>query len=320
MARLSDMPNVLRSVGAIPFTQRIIKEVNEDNLFIWAAALAYSWLFAIFPFLIFLLTLVPYLPEGSKERARTEIRDMIRNVFPGQAAETVWKNIDENLDNLLHEKAGKTLPRLAGLALALWGASGGMAMTMRALDICYELDRGRPFFRQRPLALGLTLLVAGLLILVVSLLPVGSLVKAWVIYHDYLEKGNPLLVVFDVARWTLSVIFMIAVVCVIYHKGPHVRHQFHWVTPGAVFSIVVWIVLGLAFRVYVTRFAKYNQTYGTVGGVVILLLFFYIDALVLLIGAEINSEVDFEVLKVKRGTRDFRKAEGLAAAGAPTSI
>ena len=112
---------------------------------------------------------------------------------------------------------------------------------------------------------------------------------------------------------------MVTVVAVIYYNGPSIRHRFVWLTPGGVFAIVVWLVLGFAFRFYVQKWGKYNETYGTVGGVVILLLFFYIDALVLLIGAEINSEVDFEVLKVRRGTRDFTKAEDLTA-GAPTSI
>jgi uncharacterized BrkB/YihY/UPF0761 family membrane protein len=84
-----------------------------------------------------------------------------------------------------------------------------------------------------------------------------------------------------------------------------VRHRFQWLTPGAVFSLVVWVGLGLSFKYYLWQFANYNKTYGTVGGAVVLLLFFYIDAAVLLWGCEINSEIDFEVLKVKRGSRDF---------------
>jgi uncharacterized BrkB/YihY/UPF0761 family membrane protein len=88
-----------------------------------------------------------------------------------------------------------------------------------------------------------------------------------------------------------------------------VKHRFHWVTPGAVFSILVWVLLGLAFRYYIERFANFNKTYGTVGGAAVMLLVFYIDAAVLLWGAEINSEIDFEVLKVKRGQRNFIPAE-----------
>jgi membrane protein len=88
-----------------------------------------------------------------------------------------------------------------------------------------------------------------------------------------------------------------------------VKHRFRWITPGSVFTICTWVVLGFAFRFYVDRYGKYDKTYGSVAGVAILLLVFYIDAVVLLIGAEINSEIDFEVLKLKRGTRDFMGAE-----------
>jgi hypothetical protein len=99
---------------------------------------------------------------------------------------------------------------------------------------------------------------------------------------------------------------------VLYHFGPAVKHRFHWITPGAVFCILVWVALGLVFKLYVERFVNYNKTYGTVGGAAVMLLFFYIDAAVLLWGAEINSEIDFEVLKVQRGSRNFLPAEAKA--------
>lgn len=320
MARLTDMPHLFKTVGGVTFAKRVASEVADDNLFTWAAALAYSWLFAVFPFMIFLLTLLPYLPQGAKDRARNEIHTLVYATAPGhEAADTLWNNIDNNLDNLLHQKKGKLFPRLVGLGLALWAASGGMAMTMAALDKCYEVDRGRPFYHQRPVAMGLTMAVAAMILLVLSLLPVGTFVKHWVETRGYVRRGHPALYVFDVVRWSLSLFLLAAVVALIYYKGPSIRHRFNWLTPGGLFTVVVWLVLGFAFRFYVEKWGKYSQTYGTVGGVVILLLFFYIDAVVLLIGAEIDSEVDFETLKVRRGTRDFTRAEDQTA-GTPTSI
>jgi membrane protein len=322
MPRLSDVPKVAKSVGVVAFAKRVWAQVTEDNLFTWAAALAYSWLFAVFPFLLFLLTLLPYLPAEWTSRAHDEVKRIVYTTAPGtDAADAIWNNIEGNLHNVLHRREGKLLPRLIGLGLALWAASGGMAMTMAALDKCYEVEQGRRFYVQRPVAIGLTLVVALLMVCVLTLLPIGTIVKHWIErYHiRYLHEGSPVLVVFDIVRWALSLFFMVTVVAVIYYKGPSILHRFVWLTPGGVFAIVVWLVLGFSFRFYVQKWGKYNETYGTVGGVVILLLFFYIDALVLLIGAEINSEVDFEVLKVRRGTRDFRKAEDLSA-GAPTSI
>ena len=321
MARLSDVPAVLRTVGLVPFAKRVWHEIVDDDLFTWGAALAYSWLFAVFPFLIFLLTLLPYLPAVAKDRAFEEAHTLVFQVFPGQGAQTVWDNIAGNLNNLLHHPEGKLLPRLLGIVLTLWAASGGMNMTMSALDKCYEIERTRPFYRARPVAVGLTLVVAVLVVLILCLLPLGTIGKHWVERQHYrgLHPGSPAFIVFDVVRWTLSLFFMVSVLAVVYHRGPSIRHRFHWLTPGGVFAVLVWVILGFTFRLYVEKYGKYNQTYGTVGGVVVLLLFFYLDALVLLVGAEINSEIDFEVLKVRRGTRDFTKAEDTSA-GAPTGI
>ena len=303
MARLKDVPKVIRSVGAIGFTKRVWGQIVEDNLFTWACALAYSWLFAVFPFLIFVLSLLPYLPEMAKAHAKDEINHFVHQL-PAQAADTIWKNVESVLN---HPKQGLLI---VGLGIAVWAASGGMAMTMGAMDKCYELEVGRPFYKQRPLALLLTLSVASLILAVLVLLPIGTLVRNWAIQYEYLKRADmALVVVFDVVRYALALLFMISSLTLVYHFGPSAKHNFHWLTPGAVFCIVVWLLLGLVFRTYVSKFGRYEQTYGTVGGVAILLLFFYVDALVLLIGAEINSEIDFEVLKVKRGTRDFRPAE-----------
>jgi membrane protein len=304
MARLSDVPRVFASVGVLTFAKRVWQQIWEDNLLTWASALAYSWLFAVFPFMIFVLSLLPYLPAGTKQQAREEINQFVHQL-PQQAADTVWKNVE----TVLEQPKGGFL--IVGLAVAVWAASGGMAMTMAALDKCYELESGRPFYKQRGIALLLTLVVAVLLLLVVVLLPVGTFVKAWITdpRRGYVDPKSPLLVVFDVIRWGAALLFMVSALTAVYHIGPSIKHRFHWVTPGAVFSVVVWVVLGLVFRTYVNKYGKYEQTYGTVGGVAVLLLFFYVDSLVLLIGAEINSEIDFEVLKVKRGTRDFRPAE-----------
>jgi membrane protein len=318
MARLSDVPKALSSVGVIAFAKRIRAfakrirdQVNEHRLGTWASALAYSWLMAVFPFFIFLLTLLPYLPQQVKDRAKREVQQAVYQTLPRDAANTVWQNIDQNLNNLLHQKEGKAFVRFLGIALALWAASAGMAMTMTALESCYDVKNVLPFWKQRLVALGLTLVVSVLMIIVVCLLPVAGVIKAWVLKQYPGMSGGLrfLLAVFDVVRWVLAVAFLNTVVAVVYHVAPGVKHRFHWLTPGAVFCIVVWVVLGLAFRLYVATFGNYDKTYGTAGGVVVLLIFFYIDAYVLLVGAEVNSEIDSAVLNIAPGTVDLRPAE-----------
>ena len=309
MARLRDVPHVFNSVGIIGFGKRVWTQMSEDSLFTWAAALAYSYLFAIFPFFIFLMSLVPLLPDRFRASAQEQVNESIRTTLPRETA----TEFSQNLDRILKPSNSGTTFRIAGLLTALWAAAGGMSMTMSALDRCYELPvtGGRPFWKQRLLAIAMTIIVVVLIIAVVVLIPIGTVVKNWVVSRDIpiVQDGPLLILAFDLVRWALALLFMVSVVMVLYHFGPNVKHHFRWITPGSVFTITAWIVLGMIFRFYVDKYGKYDKTYGSVAGVAILLLVFYIDAVVLLIGAEINSEIDFEVLKVDRGTRDFIGAE-----------
>jgi membrane protein len=315
MACLSDVPKVMRSIGLKELVQRVWHQMVEDSLLALAAALAYAWLFAIFPFLIFLLGLLPYLPQSAKNEAAVEIPAWLDSVLSEQAAVTIWSNLSDVLDKPRTSLLG------VGLVLMLWGASGGMNMTITALDRCYELKRGRAFYWQRPLAMLMTIIVAVLVILILVLLPIGTIAMHWIEARGYTYISRPLLVSSSILRYPAALLMMFTVIHVIYQYGPHIRQKFVFVTPGAVFTVATWLIGGVLFRWYVSHFGKFNQTYGTVGGVAVLLLFFYIDSAVLLIGAEINSEIDFEVLKVPRGSSDFTKrvSEGVALEMGETS-
>ncbi len=304
MASVRDVPVVLRRVGAWHFLLRVWRQVSDDSLPTWAAAMAYSWLFAVFPFFIFLLSLVPYLPAQTRDDFSREFHKLVEQL-PPEASETVWKN----LESVINQPRQGLLS--VGILVTLFAASGGMNMTMAALDRCYEMGKTpRPFYIQRPIAMGLTIIVMVMVLIVLVLLPIGTIAINWLEKNsDYVHIPLRLIHILDIARWTLGLVFMITTVAVIYFFGINIRQRFSGLSPGAIFTICVWILLGIAFRIYVERFgrASYDRTYGTVGGVCILLLFFYIDAVVLLIGAEINSEIDFEILGVERGTRDFRR-------------
>src|SRR5258706_8199234 len=307
MARLSDLLPVIRRVGVVTFVRRVWGEIQEDHLFTWGAALAYSWLFAIFPFLIFLLTLIPHLPEKVILEAYTRIPEVLYAWLPANSAWTLW----ENIQRVLWEPPKGLLS--VGLLITIWTASGGGNMTMTALDRCYEVERGRSFFRRRFVAIGITVVVAIMIIAVLILIPIGDLVTKYTVaywdeHHWYLPQW--ILWTWNICRFALAGVLMFTIVAIMYFYGISVRQRWHVFSPGALFTIGVWILLGLGFRWYVDAFGKdsYNRTYGTVGGVAVLLLFFYLDALVLMIGAEINSEIDYEVLGIERGCRDFTLA------------
>jgi membrane protein len=306
MARLRDVPLVVRRVGFVRFARRVYGEVLDDHLFLYSAALAYAWLFAIFPFFIFLVNLAPvFLGPDPADRVR-KVEYFLRAALPDAAVRAFLQG--PILDALEHPRGG--LLSLS-LLIALWAASNGIAVTMAVLDKCYEIERPRAYYKRRPMAFALTLACASLVFCVLLLLPVGQTFRAW-----YLEGAavtgrvdRAVLLTFDVARVTLAVVAVFGILAILYHFGPCVRHRWRALTPGSVFCFAVWIALGLGFKYYAIHFGRYHQTYGNVGGVAILLVLFYLDALVLLIGAEINSEIDFEVLKVKRGSRDFLTAE-----------
>ena len=300
MARLRDIKRAIINVGPLRFTMRVYRETLDDDVFVWASALAYSWLFACFPFILFLLSLLPYLPEGTKLRADEQI-DLAIATLPAQGADV----IRGNLKSLLHGAHTGVL-RLS-IVVAIFAASGGMNMTMAGLDKCYDVTATRPFFRQRILAILLTIVVASMIILVLVLLPLGSAVEKQIIRHPMMFGfSDQMILLFSIARHLLAVFLMLCVLALVYYFGPNVKQRFHLLTPGSVFTITVWLVLGSLFKIYIERFGQYEKTYGTVTGVAVLLLFFYIDAVVLLIGAEINTEIDF-ALGVPRGASDFRR-------------
>ena len=309
MARLRDLKPVFQRIGLIGLTKRVWQQCQEDNLFMWASALAYAWLFAIFPFFLMLLSLVPYIPADAKEFLRTNAGPVLEKALPRDAYQTVWKGyLEDRMDTLLDHRPKAFFS--VGLILTIWAASGGMAMTINAMDKCYDLDKPRPYVRVRLLAILMTIVVATLMLVVVIALPIATTARSWV--ENYLAQSTSTIHVprwaffaFDIARYLIALVCMVLALALIYFSGPCVKQRFRLFTPGALFCICVWLVLGALFRLYFNHFGRYQQIYGPVGGAVILLLFFYLDSVVLLIGAEINSEIDFIAYNVKPGCRDF---------------
>lgn len=292
MACLSDIPHVWKTVGPFGFAKRVVRETLDDYVFTWAASLAYSWMFAVFPFLIFLLALLPYLPDPAKHDATNRIKDMIAQAIPSEAGNTLQRE----LDNLVETPRGGLLS--IGILFALYAASGGMAATMVALDRCYDIEVSRPYVQTRAVAIGLTITVATLILALICLMPVGTSMLRWAREYELIPAWAGWAI--NLGRYTAAAVLMFTILSLVYYFGPSVRGRWRWVTPGSLFVVVVWVMLGFAFRWYIDRFgaASYARTYGAIGSVAILLLVFYIDAIVLLIGAEINSEVDFAVLGV----------------------
>jgi membrane protein len=283
MADLKDFIPAVRKAKPWGFVFRTWQEIGKDNVLTLAAAMAYSWLFAVFPFIIFLLTLAPYLPEKQKLDAQQQITAFVQEMIPHQAQPVL-----DSLESVLKEPRTGLLS--FGLVVTLWTASGGVSMTMSALDSAFDAPQFRPFYTQRPIAILLTMVMVILILLVFVLLPIGSAIIKWLIEQKLVPHA--LVWAIDVVRYALAVLLMLAALMILYKFGTSVKQRLIFFSPGAIFTVVAWLVLGGSFRFYVDRFGRYDRTYGAVGGVAIILLLFYLDAVMLLVGAEINSEVD----------------------------
>ena len=283
------------------FAKKVWAEVTKDDVFTWGSALAYAWIFAIFPFMIFLLTLAPYMPGNLKDKAMGAVENAAWSSVGGDAGQKIVDNVNE----VMSKQKGGLLS--FGLILALWGASGGMVMTMNALDKAYYVQSSRSFIKQRAIAIGLTLATVVLILAVLFLLPIGTAIIEYLAKHGHLGGFGKFLV--NLLRYGVALVMLFGIVSLIYYFGPSLKQKYQAITPGAVFTVVVWILGGIGFYFYVTKFSNFNATYGTLGAAIIMLLFFYINAVVLLIGAEVNSVLDFETLNVEKGATDISQAK-----------
>jgi membrane protein len=309
MARLLDVPIVVRRIGWRELFRRVRRETIDDDLFMFAGTLAYSWLLAIFPFFIFLFGLLLHLPIATRSRTLYEGHIFLATLIPDRAADAIWDAM--NVKARIHAPPQNGSVLFLSLLVALWAASGGITVTMAALDKCYEQSHVRVYYKRRPMAFGLTLLVSVLVILIIVLMPMGTIFRQSILLRGAHSVSMGTVWLFDFVRGALAIACAFLILALIYQYGPCVKRIWRSVTPGAVFCMVVWVLLGSVFRYYVNVYSAqhYQQTYGSAWWVVVLLFMFYLDALVLLIGAEINSEIEYEMLGVVRGSKNFCTAE-----------
>ncbi|HEY0007701.1 MAG TPA: YihY/virulence factor BrkB family protein [Tepidisphaeraceae bacterium] len=305
MARFKDLNYVLRNYGALPFAKRLYREINEDNIFTNAAAMAYAWIFAVFPFFIFLLSLLPYLPDQARATAKDFVGQILAETVTGEAAKAVLENVNKVMD----EPRGGLLS--FGLLLTIYAASGGMNTTLTSLDQAFDTSKYRSYLVRRGVAILLTVFVVVCLVIIMLMLPIGSSVEA--LLERYRQKlppswqdltSGPSLVLINIARYAIGLSVMQIMIGVIYIYGPSARRRIRFFTPGSIFTGAGWILMGFGMRIYVESYANFPKTYGTVAGMVVLLMIFYLDAVILLIGAEIDSEIEHARYEVHKRLRE----------------
>jgi membrane protein len=263
--------------------KRTATEFSEDNLTDWAAALTYYGLLSLFPALIAVVAVLGLF--GDPKTTTSTITDAITAIGPSSAAQTFSGPIESITSN----RSGAGLALVIGLVLALWSASGYVGAFMRASNVIYETPEGRPFWKLRPLQMLVTLAMILLLAIVaLGLVLTGPIVDA---VAKPIGLSDTAITVWNIAKWPVLAALFITMIAFLYYASPNVKLRgFRWVTPGSVVALVIWIVASAAFAFYVASFGSYNKTYGALGGVIVLLIWFWITNLAILFGHQLNAE------------------------------
>jgi membrane protein len=269
--------------SAFATVKRTVMEFREDNMSDWAAALTYYGLLSLFPALIALVSIVGLV--GDPVSTTRTITEIVTKLGPSSAGDTFAGPIK----SITSHRSAAGILLVVGLATALWSASGYVGAFMRAANVIYETPEGRPFWKLRPLQIFVTLIMLLLLAAVaLALVLTGPVVDA---VAGPLGVGSTAVSIWNIAKWPVLLAVVVTMFAVLFYAAPNVKLAgFRWVTPGALLAIVLWLIASAAFAFYVANFGSYDKTYGTLGGVVCLLVWFWITNVALLLGMELNSE------------------------------
>jgi membrane protein len=274
------MPAITKpeSVGWKEIFRRTLKEASEDDVLGRSAQLSYYFFLALFPMLITIISVMSAF--GHADSMRQTLLGFLAGVLPGSASELIQKTLMEVIQG-----AGG-LKMSFGIVFSLWAASAGMSAIMDTLNAEYEVPEGRSFLRKYGTAIGLSIACAALLVCAVTILLVGgSPTKVF-----SLGTSSALL---RIALWPLAVALVLLAFALIYYFAPDIKDQkWHWVTPGALVGLTLWLAVSFGLKIYLHYFDRYSATYGSLGAVIILLLWFYLSGASILMGAEINSVLE----------------------------
>lgn len=272
----------LGDLGWRGLAKRVWKEIQEDEVFGRAAELSYYFLLALFPLLLFLTSLIG-LVLGSETGTRHTLFSYLARVMPPSAFDL----LDQTITEVSTASGGGKLS--FGLLAALWAASNGMGAITGALNVAYDLKETRPWWKQRLTAVGLTIALSVLIIGALVLVVAGGRIA------DSLGGvyGSGFALAWKILQWPLVLVAMTFAFALIYYFAPDIRKQsWKWLTPGSVLGVVIWLLISLAFRIYLHFFNSYSATYGSLGAVIILMLWLYFTGAAILIGGEVNSEIE----------------------------
>jgi len=274
----------LSGLSFIEIVKRTWQQVQEDDIFGRAAQLSYYFLLALFPLLLFLTTLLGYLAESGTQ-LRTSLMRYLGTVMPYSALELVHKTIDEITLN----KGGGKLS--FGLLAALWAASNGMSAITETLNVAYDAKETRSWLKVRLVAVSLTVMLALMIILALATIFLGDKFAHFI--ATLAGWGDAFMLLWNILQWPTVLVFLLVTFGLIYYFAPNrPSAKWHWLTPGTVTAVALWLLVSFGFRLYLHFFNSYNVTYGSLGALIVLMLWFYFTGAVILIGGEVNAELE----------------------------
>ncbi|AEH49303.1 YihY/virulence factor BrkB family protein [Parageobacillus thermoglucosidasius] len=265
----------------LTFIREMARRFQEDEIPRLSAELAYYFLLSLFPFLIFLITLLAYLPIPHED-----LLSVIRQYAPKEAIHLVEANVHRVMD----EQNG----RLLSLSIigAIWSASNGMNAIVRAFNRAYDVVENRPFLVARGMSVLLTLGMI-VVIIVALVLPVFGKMIGLFLFSAFGFSAT-FLTIWNAMRWVISSLILFAVFTALYYFAPNKKLRCANVVRGAIFATIGWIITSLAFSYYVNHFAHYAAMYGSLGGMIILMVWFYLSGMIIVLGGEMNAIFDCE--------------------------
>ena len=253
----------------------------KDDVLGMSAQLAYYFFLALFPALLFLISLASFFPVAN-------LMDEVVKTLGRVAPPDVLKFLMEQMQKLSNQDNGGILT--FAFLFTIWSSSGAMTSIISTLNAAYDIEEGRPWWKVRLTAIALTVGVALFILVSATLVIAGPELAEKV--ATWLHLGNTFALTWKIVQWPVVLALVITAVAIVYYFAPDAEQEFVLITPGAVFATILWIAASIGVRFYVANFGNYNETYGTLAGVMILLLWFYVSGLCILMGAEMNAEIE----------------------------
>jgi membrane protein len=262
--------------------KRVYHEVDEDEVLTRSAALAYYFVSALFPMIFFLMAILGLFAQSHD--LQSGLLNYAARFMPPEAFNLLQKTLRE----ITRSSTGVKLA--FGLVLSLWSGSGGVSSIIDALNRCYHVKESRAWWKKHLISLGLTIALSGLTIVALVIILYGGDIAKFVGAHTGLSTVT--VMIWRMVQWPVALFFVMMAFALLYYWGADVKQQWQWITPGSLVGVLLWVGASLGFRVYLHFFNSYSKSYGSLGAVIVLLLWLYISGLAILLGGEINSEIE----------------------------